>query len=240
MNEYGLLIDYEYCTGCHSCEMACRQGHDFGVDQWGIKVAAEKPYKIDDTRFEFKFIPTPTQLCDMCTDRIEAGKDPYCVHHCQAKCMYYGTLEELAAKTAELRDAERNAKTVMFFSYTGNEDKPVSFGDTSSLAAVAKRPKELDDKFIREDGDAAAGMAELLGNLGILANEFEAYNHQKGVEFLNDAVAQGMNRDEICAALGCKVGDLTRWGYIYTEGEGFKSLSWSNSDMTKSYFSMDE
>ncbi|MFC1640021.1 4Fe-4S binding protein [Gemmatimonadota bacterium] len=21
--EYGLLIDYEYCTGCHACEVAC-------------------------------------------------------------------------------------------------------------------------------------------------------------------------------------------------------------------------
>ena len=23
--EYGLLIDYEYCTGCHACEVACSQ-----------------------------------------------------------------------------------------------------------------------------------------------------------------------------------------------------------------------
>ncbi len=23
--EYGLLIDYEYCTGCHACEVACAQ-----------------------------------------------------------------------------------------------------------------------------------------------------------------------------------------------------------------------
>lgn len=21
---YGLLIDYDYCTGCHSCETACK------------------------------------------------------------------------------------------------------------------------------------------------------------------------------------------------------------------------
>ena len=25
MSEYGLLIDYEYCTGCHACELACKQ-----------------------------------------------------------------------------------------------------------------------------------------------------------------------------------------------------------------------
>ena len=32
--------------------------------------------------------------------RVEAGKLPTCVHHCQAGVMVYGTLEELAAKAA--------------------------------------------------------------------------------------------------------------------------------------------
>ncbi|WP_417340999.1 hypothetical protein [Gordonibacter urolithinfaciens] len=34
----------------------------------------------------------------MCAVRVEAGKLPTCVHHCQAGVMVYGTLEELAAK----------------------------------------------------------------------------------------------------------------------------------------------
>ena len=25
--KYGLLIDYTWCTGCHSCEMACKVEH---------------------------------------------------------------------------------------------------------------------------------------------------------------------------------------------------------------------
>ena len=24
MSKYALIIDYKYCTGCHSCEMACK------------------------------------------------------------------------------------------------------------------------------------------------------------------------------------------------------------------------
>ena len=24
---HGLLIDYEYCTGCQSCEVACKEEH---------------------------------------------------------------------------------------------------------------------------------------------------------------------------------------------------------------------
>ncbi|RLF04803.1 MAG: oxidoreductase, partial [Thermoprotei archaeon] len=35
MPKYGLLIDYEYCTGCHTCEVACKQEHNLQPDQWG-------------------------------------------------------------------------------------------------------------------------------------------------------------------------------------------------------------
>ncbi len=27
MSRYGLLIDYEFCFGCHACELACKQEH---------------------------------------------------------------------------------------------------------------------------------------------------------------------------------------------------------------------
>ena len=59
MTAYGLLIDYEWCTGCHTCE------------------------------------------CDLCAERVGKGKVPTCVHHCQAKCIEYGPVDELAAKLAE-------------------------------------------------------------------------------------------------------------------------------------------
>ena len=26
--KYGLLIDYEFCTNCHTCEVACKKTHD--------------------------------------------------------------------------------------------------------------------------------------------------------------------------------------------------------------------
>lgn len=34
----GLLIDYQWCTGCHSCEMACRKEHGLPDDEYGIKL----------------------------------------------------------------------------------------------------------------------------------------------------------------------------------------------------------
>ena len=34
----GLLIDYEYCTGCHTCEVACAQEYDWPAGMCGMRV----------------------------------------------------------------------------------------------------------------------------------------------------------------------------------------------------------
>ena len=96
MARYGLLIDYYYCTGCHSCEFACNQEHNIPVGQWGIKVAEIGPWQISGDKWEYTYIPVPTELCDLCGKRIAAGIEPSCVQHCQADVMRFGTIEELA------------------------------------------------------------------------------------------------------------------------------------------------
>ena len=82
MSQHGLLIDYEFCTGCHACEVAC---------------------KLDGDTWEWDYLPMPTQRCDLCQDRIDAGKVPACVHHCQSLAMEFGPIEELAKKVAKPR-----------------------------------------------------------------------------------------------------------------------------------------
>ena len=44
MTTYGLLIDYEYCTGCQSCEVSCKEEHGYPVGKWGIRVVDEGPW----------------------------------------------------------------------------------------------------------------------------------------------------------------------------------------------------
>jgi Fe-S-cluster-containing dehydrogenase component len=101
MSTYGLMIDYEYCTGCHSCEVACRNELKLPIGKWGIKLLEEKPWLVQaPDKFEWNFIPVPTELCNLCGDRVAAGKKPACVHHCQAQCMEFGTIEELTEKMA--------------------------------------------------------------------------------------------------------------------------------------------
>ena len=45
MTQYGLLIDYEYCTGCNSCVIACKEEHDYPVGKWGIRVFDNGPWQ---------------------------------------------------------------------------------------------------------------------------------------------------------------------------------------------------
>lgn len=106
--EYGLLINYAYCTGCHSCEFACRNEKNLSPKQWGIKVFDMGPWE-QGGRIEWNYLPAPSELCDLCDERVKAGKDPSCVHHCLAQCMEYGPIDKLRERMAVL-----GKKTVLY------------------------------------------------------------------------------------------------------------------------------
>jgi anaerobic dimethyl sulfoxide reductase subunit B (iron-sulfur subunit) len=94
--DYGILIDYHWCTGCHSCEMACQMEFGYPIGQVGVKVFEVGPWQIEGDTWQFDFAPVFTDMCDGCTERVSQNKLPACVHHCQAKCMTYGRIDELA------------------------------------------------------------------------------------------------------------------------------------------------
>lgn len=108
MARLGLLIDYEYCTGCHTCEVACQMEKGLPANQWGIKLAEIGPWQIRDDKWQYAYIPVPTEQCNLCGKRVAAGKDPACVHHCQAAVMKFGPVEELA------REMEGKSHMVLF------------------------------------------------------------------------------------------------------------------------------
>jgi Fe-S-cluster-containing dehydrogenase component len=106
MAKYGLLINYDYCTGCHSCEVACQQEHDFPAGKNGIMVT-EYLYETFN-KVCIDNVPFPTDLCDLCINRHQAGEAPACVKHCQARCMQFGFIDKLA------KEMEERAKMVLF------------------------------------------------------------------------------------------------------------------------------
>jgi len=106
MSRKGLLIDYEFCTGCHTCEVACKQENNYPPGKWGIKVNEIILETFDKVAIDY--IPFPTDLCTLCAQRTSRGEQPSCVKHCQAGCMKYGSIKELA------EIMEKKPKTVLF------------------------------------------------------------------------------------------------------------------------------
>ena len=102
MTKNALLVDYQYCSGCHSCELACRNVLGLGLGQWGIKLAQVEPFELDDGSFEWIYQPIPTKLCDGCEERVAEGKKPACVHNCLAFCLEFGTLEDMTKRAEEI------------------------------------------------------------------------------------------------------------------------------------------
>lgn len=100
----GLLFDTEYCTGCFSCTVACKQENGYDADTWGIKVI-EEIYTYPDGHVQVDYVPWPTNLCTLCTGRIASGEDtrPACVKACQAAIIYYGDETELTEQAKELK-----------------------------------------------------------------------------------------------------------------------------------------
>ena len=95
MSQYGLLIDYEYCTNCHSCEVACEEAHDFPPEARGIRVFEDGPFEYGDSQWNWNYIPTPSDRCNLCADRIANHQEPACVGRCLAQVTKLGRIDDL-------------------------------------------------------------------------------------------------------------------------------------------------
>ena len=98
MPRNGILIDYEFCSNCHTCEVACKMELKIPEGKWGIKVYEIGPWNIEGDAWQLTYVPIPTDLCNLCEDRVAAGKLPACVHSCYTGAMEFGSVEELSKK----------------------------------------------------------------------------------------------------------------------------------------------
>jgi Fe-S-cluster-containing dehydrogenase component len=100
MSGHALIIDYKYCTGCFSCELACRQEKGIEApEEWGVRICEIGPERLGGEWY-WNHVPVPSSLCDLCASRLDAGLKPACVHHCLAQCMEAVPLADLPARLA--------------------------------------------------------------------------------------------------------------------------------------------
>lgn len=105
MPKYGLLIDYEFCVGCRSCEISCKKEHIRPDGEYGIYV---NEVKVEISGGKLYYFPFPTDNCNLCGKRISKGLKPACVHNCWAGVMKFGEIQELT------RYLQKKPRTVLW------------------------------------------------------------------------------------------------------------------------------
>jgi len=226
-SSYGLLVDFKYCTNCHTCEVACQEEKDLSAGEYGIKVFENGPYKkagakMDDA-WEWSYIPVPTYLCDLCADRLDAGKKPMCVKHCLAACMEYGPMTELAARSVELGN-----KVAIF--------KPMG-GQSADIGVIGPEVVAAPDFVLTRDttqtpGSAAAGSAPtgdsapskkptrvIIEPDQVRKATFLALDQETRLEFLQGELASGKAQQEILDEIEMDTKEFGHYGFVFLGDE---------------------
>lgn len=93
-----VVVDRIKCIGCHLCGEAC----PYGAPQYGKDGLMQK--------------------CNLCVDRISAGKKPTCVSTCPAGALAFGAMDELQCLAGKktVRQLEGKTRPSIFVPVTGS------------------------------------------------------------------------------------------------------------------------
>lgn len=100
MTKHAMLLDYNWCTGCHSCEIACEMEFGFEPGKGGIEVCEVGPWQLPNGRWQYDNFVHVSRNCTLCASRRAKGKKAACESACQAKCLRVGPLDELVAEAS--------------------------------------------------------------------------------------------------------------------------------------------
>lgn len=100
-----MLIDYEYCSGCKTCEIACKQEYGRPAGKVGGVEVKESIHTLPNGRLFITNTPNFTRACVFCAGRVKQGLAPSCVHHCMARVLTFGKVEDLIKLLPEKRKA---------------------------------------------------------------------------------------------------------------------------------------
>lgn len=88
----GMLLNAERCTGCYSCQAACREANQVPYDEKWLEVIRRKPSPVEG-KLQLYHLMAP--VLDQCAKCIEHENPPLCVRVCMANCLYVAPVEKL-------------------------------------------------------------------------------------------------------------------------------------------------
>lgn len=98
MAQYGFYFDAENCTGCHTCQVACKDAHDLPV---GTNYRVVRTFTTGSGFAPSIYhISMPVAGCDLCKGALGGYDHMACVASCPQRAIEYGDLDELRAKHA--------------------------------------------------------------------------------------------------------------------------------------------
>lgn len=86
-----VLVNYDDCLGCGSCDEACPYGARrlSMKDEWFFGASGPAPYESEDAH------PVGvSEKCVFCYERVDAGLLPMCVSSCPTKARIFGDLDD--------------------------------------------------------------------------------------------------------------------------------------------------
>jgi Fe-S-cluster-containing dehydrogenase component len=89
----GMLVDLNRCTGCYSCQAACRQVNGFSYDEKWLKVIRQNPEPIDG-KLRMIHLPVPLAL-EKCAECIARESPPLCSKVCLGNALFVAPVEKL-------------------------------------------------------------------------------------------------------------------------------------------------
>ena len=96
-----MLINYGLCFGCDSCTVSCMKEKGLSFEEQGIVIKQYGPVKVNGS-WEWDYIPVPTNLCDLCEERVSQGKPAACQQHCLAQVIEVLPADQVAARMIDL------------------------------------------------------------------------------------------------------------------------------------------
>ena len=88
----GMLVLLDHCTGCYSCQTACREANRFSYDEKWLEVVRRDPVLVDG-KLRMYHLLAPS--LDKCADCVGEDGTPLCVKACMGKCLFVAPVEKL-------------------------------------------------------------------------------------------------------------------------------------------------
>ena len=95
----GMLVDLNRCTGCYSCQTACRMVNGFSYDVKWLKVIRQPPEEIGGELRSFHLV-VPMAL-DKCAECITQENPPLRVKVCMGNALLVAPMKQLSSIAAD-------------------------------------------------------------------------------------------------------------------------------------------